>query len=38
MAAFAVLVPGKEVPVVVERDGSRVTLTIVPDAPKRRAH
>ena len=36
MATFAVLEPGKEVPVVVERDGKTLTLKMVPQAPRRR--
>ena len=36
MATFAVLEPGKEVEVAVEREGKPVTVTLVPDAPSRR--
>lgn len=36
MATFAVLEPGKEIDVVVLRDGQQVTVKLVPDAPSRR--
>jgi aminopeptidase YwaD len=36
MATFAVLEPGKEIEVVVEREGKQVTVKLVPDAPSRR--
>lgn len=36
MATFAVLEPGKEVEVAVEREGKELTVKLVPDAPSRR--
>lgn len=36
MATFAVLEPGKAVEVAVEREGQKITVELVPDAPSRR--